>query len=261
MPINFQCSAVPFLPLEGHLCFFINVPYNPQFSTRSFPNSHQIFLGPCTRPQYTLPPISYILWPLGANFIFFSAVHSTVQSFQLIFFKFTPNFHYTRIQTPDSFLLPIIFICGHQEVNFEFYCLHFMEQSFQPIFFKFTPNIHHTRIQTQNIFFHLLVTFVTTRGPTLFFLCVLYTLQFSINLFQIHTKCSLGHGLDPSTLSLPTSDICGHLGANFTFYCVHSKEQNFQPIFFKFTPNVHWAMLQPPVHCLHLFGICGHQGG
>ena len=39
-------------------------------------------------------------------------------------------------------------------------------------------------------------------------------------------------------------------GQLFCFYCVHSTEQNFQPIF-KFTPNVHDTLIQTQIHFHH----------
>ena len=80
-----------------------------------------------------------------------------------------------------------------------------------------------------NLFCHSLLTFVATGWPTSFFLCVLLTRQFSIDLCQIHTKYLLGHGVDLSILSSPIIKIC------CLFLC-NSPEQNFQWIFFKFSP-------------------------
>ena len=58
-------------------------------------------------------------------------------------------------------------------------------------------------------------------------LIVLFTPLCLMNLFQIHTNWSLNHGLDPSTFSPPISDICGHWGAIFVSFCVHSTKQTF----------------------------------
>ena len=48
------------------------------------------------------------------------------------------------------------------------YYMHSMDQSFQLIFFNFTPNIHWAIVWTPVYYLHPLVTFVATRGPTLF---------------------------------------------------------------------------------------------
>ena len=80
----------------------------------------------------------------------------------------------------------------------------------------------------------------------MFFLCVLYRTVFPTHL--LHLKYTLGHSLDPSTLSPLISDICGHF---VFFYCVHSTEQSFEPFFFKFTPNVHWTNTQTPINFHH----------
>ena len=94
-----------------------------------------------------------------------------------------------------------------------FSCVHFREQSFQLI--KFTPNLHWTMLKTPVHFLYLLVTFVATRGPTCFLLCALYRAEFSTNLLQIHTKCSLAHAPNSSSFLSPISYICGHWGANY----------------------------------------------
>ena len=63
---------------------------------------------------------------------------------------------------------------------------------------------------------------------------------------QIHTKYSL----DQDLTSIHC-DINGYQGANFSFYCVNSTDQKFQPIFFKFIPKIHWTKIQTPIHFCH----------
>ena len=90
---------------------------------------------------------------------------------------------------------------------------------FQLIFFTFAPYISLTKAWMPVSFWHTAVRFLATIGPSSFFLSVLYTLKFSMELFKIHTKCSLGHDLVPSTL-LPPIIVCGHKGINFIFTCL-----------------------------------------
>ena len=72
--------------------------------------------------------------------------------------------------------------------------------------------------------------------------------------------------LPPQKINLPTQDIfgfahateflfflaiCAHQGAKFVFYCVHSREQNFQRIFFKLTPYIHYTTIETLIYFHH----------
>ena len=91
--------------------------------------------------------------------------------------------------------------------------------SFQPIFSKFTPNIHWPMILAPVHFCHQLVTFVTTRETTFFFLWALYRAEFSTDLIQIYTTYSLDPDIDSNSFSSLISYICGRNGSNFVFLC------------------------------------------
>ena len=87
-------------------------------------------------------------------------------------------------------------------------------------------------------------------GQNHFFLCAVYRAEFSTHLLQIHAKYLLDRDQDSNLILSRISDICGHQGVNFVLYCVHSIKQSFQLIF-KFSPNIHWAIVWTPIHCFH----------
>ena len=116
------------------------------------------------------------------------------------------------------------------------------------VFNWFSSNSHQiftdwTRSWTPVHFHHSLVIVVATRGPTLYFFFPLYRAEFSTNLLQIHTKYSLDQDLVSISFSSLISDFCDHQGGQHCFSCLCSTPLPFQWIIFKFTPNVHWAML------------------
>ena len=80
-----------------------------------------------------------------------------------------------------------------------------------------------------------------SRPLGLLFLFVLYTPEFSIDPFQIHSKFSLGHGVDPSTLVT----FVATKAPTWPFLTVYSVEPSFQWIFFKFPPSIHWNGVDP----------------
>ena len=63
---------------------------HPEVLVKSFSNSGHISLVPRSRRQWILGAKQFLLWPLGIQMPF-SCLHSRDQSFQLIFFIFTPN--------------------------------------------------------------------------------------------------------------------------------------------------------------------------
>ena len=128
--------------------------------------------------------------------------------------------------------------------------------------FKTFSNSHHTFLRPTSSCQSILDTlgvFFATRRPWLFFLFVLYTVQFSKDLCQIHQKCSLGHNLDPSVLSLPVSDHCGHHGPTLSFLvCILQGR-----VFNGSSSNLYQIFIRPRtglpsifVTQLHSFSLC-----
>ena len=162
MPFNFWRSAVPFVATKGLTSFMSYVNYKPKcFQLIVFKFSPYI---PWIKVQNTNPflvPCSSGFYLLGGWICSFCKC-STQLGFQWIFFNFTKIYALGQGLDPSTFLPPIVtsmatrgptlFVCVCVCV-----CVHSIEHSFQ-------------RNQTFNQFNHLLVTFVTTRGPTSFFL-------------------------------------------------------------------------------------------
>ena len=122
MPVNFQCSAVPFMANKGSGSFFLVCALHPLFFNGSSSRVHQMFIWSVIDSSSLSPPISYICGHLGANFIF-SFVHSSEWSFQWIFFKFTPKIHCTKIITPIYFCHPFVpFMATRGQLHFSFVC-------------------------------------------------------------------------------------------------------------------------------------------
>ena len=155
---------------RGPNALFLLCALQPLVFNQSFPNLHQIFIWPCSRPQYILVTNSWHLWPLEGQ------IHFLLSSLQgRVFNPSSSNLHqifiWPKSRLQSIFFLPSSDICGHQRVNFIFYCVHTTEQSFQLIFSKFTPNVLWAKVWTPIYCPLRLVTFVATRGPTSFF-CV-----------------------------------------------------------------------------------------
>ena len=58
-------------PLGGQMLFLFSA-LQPLVLKGSFPNSHQIFIGPCSRPQYIFITNQLHLWPLRVANSFFT---------------------------------------------------------------------------------------------------------------------------------------------------------------------------------------------
>ena len=165
--------------------------YTPSFSLDLFQIYTKCSSGHDLDPSSFLQHIKWHLWPPGGQFCFFLV--STPQS--RVFSQSSSNSHQI-ILGPRSRLQSMFithYICGHQGANFfcEVYRAEF-STNFLQIHTKYSLNQ-----ELDSIFVTHQSHLWPPRGPTLFFLFVLYTPLFSMewmDLFQIHTKCALGNG-------------------------------------------------------------------
>ena len=130
---------------------FLACILHPAVFIRSFSNLGHIFLAPRSRCQSILGALLFHLWPLGGQ-MHFSCGHSRNLSFQLISFIFTPNMHWTKVQTPIDFWHPVVPFVATRGPNLFVSCIHCEPQSFQLIFFKFTPYIPQTKANMKRNF-------------------------------------------------------------------------------------------------------------
>ena len=129
-----------------------------------------------------------------------------LQSLQQVFFIFTPNIHWTQIQTPIHFchsLLTFVATRGPTSFSFAFS---------QPFICNGSFQIHAVHSLDQSVdaiqFLALCSSIFGYQLPTLFFL---FSTPFPfLYIFSNSHQMFIGHGVDSSTLLPPIGNNCGH---------------------------------------------------
>ena len=136
---------------------------------------HHLFLGPRFRWQSIFVLCSAIFCHFQAKFVFLLCAPSPLV-FNDIFSKLIQNIPWAMVQT-QYITATHYLILWPLGVQLFFYCALYRAE-FPTDFDIFTVNSHQTKMWTPIYFYYSLDTFVTTRGPTSFCVCVLSNPRF-----------------------------------------------------------------------------------